>query len=337
MEVKWLIDKKYQIYYYLRVARRIQYGFYQNIRAMILPYNHPQAWYFPDYSLFENKEFSRRLEALGDGTNLEVSDQLLISLIEEKFDLYPTEKEIQKVKANFEKIEPKLETALTQIFRNFHQVKSLSIIPTKFGTGSSYFRETDSEGKHHIGVTCRLDKGYDVIINSIVSILIQIEQTYDDKQLNNWIARKSISDFIMFHTKLKDLLSEDTKLSGVMQFIEEYKGDLAEESAAYLRKLGYPLPGSFSYTENSIHFNKEPLKGLENKEIDILKKLIDKRGEIISFEEVGDVYWGKDSPDKFSLYSIAKIIEKIRKSFRENNIPERCLQTVRKRGYLLYD
>ncbi len=335
MQINWLFDKKYIAYYYIRQAKQIQAGFFQRIRALILPNLHPDAWYFPDYGLFKDQQFTHKLDQLTSPGELRIEDHELVDQVLQMLDLFVTESEIIEDKDQFQQIFPKVLEFTKSFFPHQDTITILNIIPTKFGTGSSYYKHKTADG-YEAFITYRIDKKYSFAIKSFISLMVTIEKEFNDDKFDDWTARKSISDFIFNNTSLKQYFPE-LESSGALEFLEEYKGEIAEQSAKYLSQLGYPLPKSFSYKDNTIFFNEEPLQELENKEIDILKHLIEHRSQICSFQEIGDIYWGEDAQDKYSLEALAKLIEKIRKSFQKNNIPTRCLQTVRKRGYLLYD
>jgi hypothetical protein len=335
MQINWLFDKKFTANYYIRQAQQIHAGFFQNIRALILPRLHPDAWFFPDYGFFKDQDFLKHLEKLNHNFNLVVNDQSLVDKVTQKLDLFVNELDITEDKKSFDQIFPKITEFTKAFFLNIDSVYNLNIIPVRFGTGSSYYYQLNEKG-YEIYITYRIDKKYTFIIKSFISVMVKIEKEFNDDKFDEWTARKTISDFLFNNTALKQYFPE-TENNGAIEFLEEYKGEIAQESAKYLAELGHPLPKSFSYKNDTIYFNSEPLQDLENKEIEVLKYLIDHRSQICSFEQIGDIYWGDQAQDKYSLEALAKLIEKIRKSFQRNNIPVRCLQTVRKKGYLLYD
>ncbi len=99
----------------------------------------------------------------------------------------------------------------------------------------------------------------------------------------------------------------------------------------------FNIAGLISFGKNNIYFNSKALLDLQQKEIEILKLLIDKKSIVVSFDEIAQTYWKDAWQEKFSLSAIAKIIEKIRKSLLRNEIKFEVIGTVRKRGYILYD
>jgi hypothetical protein len=332
MNIHWSLSKEDQVTYYLIQARRIQKGFFQRIRAVVLPYLHNDAWYFPDYALFENGAFKKKLESV-NYDQFEANDDELRAIVLEKFDFYIQKADIEKDTVSFENDQEKFFAICEEFLPSFNSIKKLTIVPTKFGTGSSYF--TDKKDPTQITITYRLDRGYQRVFQSVLSILVQNALSKDDTVLSEWKERKGISDFLVAHTAFSEFFEEAQKHK-TLEFLEDYKGELLEESASYFAKMGYPIASSLSYSGDSIMFNGKPIVGLTNKEIDVLKLLIDKRSQIVSFDEVGDIYW-KDNPDKFSLASLAKVIEKLRNTLEQNGIPESYIRTVRKRGYLLFD
>lgn len=335
--MSWELDPKFQIYYYIAQAKKVENGFFQNIRAIILPYLHEREWFLPDYALFSNKDFVYRLSLIRASSKIVNTDTVLYNYVQEKLDLYVIEEDLQAKREELEKVIHKLLQFIKATFPVSDRVKHIHIIPTKFGTGGSFFEEVNDDGSLELFITHRIDCSIDYLAKSIISGFVFSEESGDYSIYNNWMLRVGVIDFMFSHTRIRDLFPDADKLS-VTGFLKEYKGYLAIESAQYYSRMGFPIKSCFSYLENTIVYNDNPLFGLDNKEIEVMKKLIDEHSRIVSFEDIAKVYWGEENwLDKFSLYSLAKVIEKLRKSMQRNNIPEHILMTVRKRGYLLYD
>lgn len=64
----------------------------------------------------------------------------------------------------------------------------------------------------------------------------------------------------------------------------------------------------------------------------ILLFLITNRQKIVSFDEIADLIWGKDSYDKFSEYALTKTIQRLREKISSMDVFPQIIQTVRKRG-----
>jgi DNA-binding winged helix-turn-helix (wHTH) protein len=334
MDITWSLDPIDQYTYYLKMARQIQKGLYQRVRAIILPYPRADAWYFPDLKLFESTEFKEKLPSI-NVTDFNCDDQTLINLVSSTHLEIPTEKEFQSDQVQFNKLIDDFLYKCELFFPDFKRIKKLKIIPTKFGTGSSYYRSKKDSDSVELTITYRIDKHYTFIFRSLLSSIVEIEAFFDHEDLLGWRVRKGIADFLTFNTTFRTVFPNEHN-NPVLEFIDEYKGDIILESAKYYAQMGYPLTSCFSYKENTIFYNSDPVLGLSNKEIDIMKGLIDQKSQLITFDKLGEIYWGKNE-DKFSLAALAKVIEKLRNSLEINGIPNSYIRTIRKQGYLLYD
>lgn len=334
MKVSWSRDREDQLMYYANQSAKVAQGFFQRIRAVIVPYLHESGWYLPDYDLFENSEFIHHVSLLGVDTFF-VTNKQLLSIIDARFDLDISDEEINYEKSAFEKNFDSFLILLEQFFPVVSKISELKIVPTKFGTGSSYFWDTRNEKEIRLIITFRLDYGYQYALRGMISAIVWYLTKQDGEHLELWRIRTGIGSFLSAHTSFGKFFDDESKQS-TLTFTDGYKGELLEDCTAYYQKMGYPLTSAFSYSDNTIFFNNKPLLGLTNKEIDIMMLLIDKKSQIVTFDEVGDVYW-KDDPDSFSLYALAKVIEKLRTTLQNNGVPQAFIRTVRKRGYLLFD
>jgi hypothetical protein len=331
MEIKWSNDRKHQIEYYVHQAKNVKNELFQKMRAIVLPYLHPDAWYLPDYDLFKNKEFRRRLENIRQDW-FEITDIRLLEMVEEKFDQYIDQINEQDQEM-FEREAREFLAICQELLPVVKKVNSLTVIPTKFGTGASHFMNKNESGVN-LTVTYRLDKGYVYALRGLLSVLVQLTMEDDDTNINNWRLRIGVADFLAFDTVFNKFF--EGKMNRTLQFIDEYKGELIEDAITYFAKMGYPLESMFKAEKEGILFNNKPIIGLSNKEIEVLELLIDRKRQIVTFDQLGEMYW-KNEPDKFSLQALAKLIEKLRRSLEKNGINESYIRTVRKRGYLLFD
>jgi len=331
MEIEWKFDQPTQASYYIHQAKNIESGLFQNMRAVVLPYLHPDAWYLPNYNLFKNTEFVQKLHTV-DQDYFKIEDTQLVELVKDVSGLQINEQDIAKDREVIDQMHEEF-FELVQLFFPHVSIKKLTIIPTKIGTGSSFY--LDKEDSSHLLITYRLDKGCELVFQSVLTLLVKERLTKDTQSIDLWKTELTVSDFLATKSVFSKFLKGDFE-HNTLTFLKRYKGNMVAESASYFAKMGYPIASSFSYTGHSIVFNGKPIVGLSNKEIDVLKLLIDRRSHIVSFDEVGDIYW-KNDPDKFSLASLAKVVEKLRNTLEQNGISESYIRTVRKRGYLLFD
>lgn len=336
MKLTWSADPEYQYLYYMRVARQIHLGFYQNIRAVVLPYPHKLAYCFPELELFRDREFISELEQYTSEKDWRDIKRPIVEKVKDRFpaELLVKKQDFELDKLNFEKIAGKFEEYIDFLFTKIDQPEEIIIIPTKFGTNGSFLQSAD---KKTFFVTYRLDFGWATVIQGILGRYVTSSMVIDQNNAELWGKRQAIIDFLVTNSKISELF-EGHEITRTLDFINTYKGGIYEESAEYFKKLGYPIKSCFFYERDTILYANEPVLYLEAKEIEIFKLLIDNRDRIVDFDTIAKKYWGEQEwLDKFSFTSISKVIENIRKKLALNNIPNKFIITVRKKGYMLYD
>ena len=101
--------------------------------------------------------------------------------------------------------------------------------------------------------------------------------------------------------------------------------ELLTKSNKYLEKLGFKAK-SIQIDPNSKVFSIQESK--------LITKLTQNKNTVVTFDEVADCLWGEQSDEKFSLESMAKVIENIRRKIREQGINKEVIFTKRGRGYV---
>ena len=65
----------------------------------------------------------------------------------------------------------------------------------------------------------------------------------------------------------------------------------------------------------------------------MLVTLIEKQGEIVTYDEISEILFKTE--EEYSLYAISKTIQRLRDKLEKNGISGNLIQTLRKKGYLL--
>lgn len=87
---------------------------------------------------------------------------------------------------------------------------------------------------------------------------------------------------------------------------------------------------------NQIYFGMSSCSDLFTlQEFKLLTHLIQHPGKVVSRDEVAEVLWGKDSFDKYSDWTIDKIVSTVRKKLDEIGYPSEKMVTLKKRGISL--
>jgi len=74
---------------------------------------------------------------------------------------------------------------------------------------------------------------------------------------------------------------------------------------------------------------------LSPQERQVLKKLAEKPGKIITHDQLAKILWRQKADEKFSLWAITKIVEKIRRKIRLLGINHQLIITIYGKGYQL--
>jgi DNA-binding winged helix-turn-helix (wHTH) protein len=97
------------------------------------------------------------------------------------------------------------------------------------------------------------------------------------------------------------------------------------ESSQYLKSLGF---GSHQSLAEFSHID------FSHQEKVFLNTLLEKSNEIVSFNNMANSLWQDQADEKYSLYSMAKIAQKVRQKLKDNGINRTLVYTLRKQGYL---
>ncbi len=336
MKIEVSFDPKYQIQLYINNAKDISNGFFSRTRAVVLPYDNGKDWYFPDYKLFKEKEYVNHLSRYDDHDFLNI-DEVLFEKTKEVFDLYPKEEGFKEEIGIIERDKEEFLKSFETIF-DLSIVEKIVLIPSLFGTNGTFNRTKLSNGKYILFASFKKSRTSSIPAALIGAYLIVVTELYPSKSFFTFVQTQSIISFLDKHSKLSRFFkSKNGKVQNTIDLLNEDRGKYVLESAKYMKELGIEIGNNFTYDEQGVYFNGKFLKGLQKKESDILKLLIDNSSKIVTFDMIADTYWKDQVDEKFSIYSISKIIEKIRKSLSENGIKVSVISTVRKRGYMLLD
>lgn len=105
-------------------------------------------------------------------------------------------------------------------------------------------------------------------------------------------------------------------------FHEFIKSQIPSEKLLYDEKNNQIFLGAFACTNT---FTLQEFK--------LMVHLLKNEGKVISRDEIGQIIWGRNYLDKYSDYSIDKLISSIRKKLEDINFPPYKLTTLKKRGF----
>ncbi|MBP7768758.1 helix-turn-helix domain-containing protein [Candidatus Woesebacteria bacterium] len=315
---------------YIQTCKSLQTGFFQNIRAIVLPYITSDGWYLPETSHLLKREFWNTLEKLDDQTIMsrdfpflkEVSTELPMAASQEQQVM-----EFEKIKS----IWSNYSATLLSFFNPSTSITTVYCVPTTVGTFASFYLNHDT---HTLTIWYRIDKGIEHFFHMVIAGVLQACQDFDENNITEWQLRQKMADFIVEHSALHTILPMTTN---TLDFLNEGNANLVAQSTEYYQKLGFPVTSLFTVTTQGLTYQDKLLIGLTDSEKAVLELLIKHHGQLVSFDDCAVACWQDSAHSSFSLQAIAKVIQRIREKLRKNGIIFDPIFTVRKNGYILYD
>lgn len=330
---RWERSKRTEAKRILQTAHQIAVYFYQINGFLVVPHtvnstNQHHTVIFPDI------EFTNIHNFWNLAKRINVDDPIVApqDLLEEIAKLLPYKtfplSHLQNAWGKLE--EPVLKTIFDLIPDTKEILQTITIFPSQFGTKSSFNLPTIENP--HMEIYLRYDSS---IVNVAEAILTALTRDSITNVLKGtWAESEIIADWLITQSKLKDVLKDYIHLFQPTISItrDNQQTQLKTINDDFLKNLGFfPHHSLLSLQNESIYFNSQLLTGLTEKEHDVLKKLVEK-GRVTTDEVAGILF---TSEDNFSLYAIAKFIQRLRKKLELNGLTGSYIQTIRGYGYSL--
>jgi len=173
----------------------------------------------------------------------------------------------------------------------------------------------------------------DVALCQLAGMIINKLLYFDRQSLGvTWTKREALMDFVMTRPVMRKLFPD---FEPVYSSLLRIAPSIRSESENYVRSLGLVLPKQVLEVKGGKIWVKgkyEP-KMFGKKEGVILKKLIGRRGDLVSYDELADSIWGEGEFKSF--WALAKLVERLRKTLGVMGIDPARIESVRGQGYLL--
>lgn len=309
-------------------ARQINSFFFQKNNFLVLPVKTPfkNTVYFPD--LPYTKKFWRLIKGVvvkKSGKQLGVANLFTKDLLAEAQKIVSGENLLSKSN-------PKAITFLQDLLISLKRsaifdkeialLEKIIILPLTFGTTSSFsFREVGT--KVILVMTIRDDYPISELGRSLIkSLLLVRDQKY---RWHNFTERETIANFLI-ETYFPNLINEPLITNA---------SHLKTISNRFLTKLGFKNKTKVAVTNEKLLVNgKNATKNLSYQEQTLLRLLIENNGKTVSYDQIAQTIWGNDFEQKFSLWAITKLKQKVNQKL-EILGAKNAITTTRNEGYSL--
>lgn len=300
---------------YVAAARHISEYFYQNHRFYVLNYL-PEK--FRDRVVFFPRTLSIS-ELIEEGAK--TFEQLLL-------------KRISKYSYYFDKRVESLESEIKLITNPFNELcyqkigktisKDIVIEPIFVGSVGTYKFCDD-----YISIRPRFDRSLPQMMALTVNALVhhQLHGTSPITSDTDWRHKQAQAAKIFHSTEFKRLFQDVSEMNYILS--ANTAGILAKESYTYLTDLGYGIKSQLPNPIDRLN--------LTSQERLLLELLIKNKPNVVSIDTIATTLWTDALEEKFSLYAITKLIERLRIKLKKAGINQQLIHAQRGIGYFLYD
>lgn len=234
--------------------------------------------------------------------------------------------DMAELKGDWEQNNQRVLSALKQNLPTLAFPHKLNIYPTHFGTISSFNHSQD-------GVTTLFLRKDATIYDLVEGVISSLLRPVHIQQGLSWTESEAVIDHILLYSPLSTLLKEirDIREAGTLPALLQKEGRV---STSFLAQIGAPgQTHSFSTKEEVVLLDGAPLHHLTAREAQVLCKLIELRGQTLTYDNLADLIF--ESEDEFSLTTISKTIERLRQHLEQNGVSSSVIKTERGLGYYL--
>lgn len=214
-----------------------------------------------------------------------------------------------------------------------NKINSITIVPTYFGTSVSF--NAPHTFPTDLYIALRVDMGIHEITEAILSSLIRIDAYNNFHAV--WQEVEFFVDYLIIRSPLNELLNKINNkkyLGTITDTRSSINNNTLKESNLFLAEIGAPtFDHPFDVNDDKVLYNNTEIKHLTSRELEILKILIDQSPELVSYDDLSDAIF--ESDEQYSLYTISKVIERLRKKLDNQGISSSYLVTSRNQGYYL--
>lgn len=223
---------------------------------------------------------------------------------------------------------------LSDFFPIENHIETINIYLRSSGTICSYKRLRNK--------TCHIEPRLDAKITDVVFCLVCsfIHEFYEsfmelNKGLITWEEKQRMAEFVVTKSKLKKIIGEYVSINQLLDR-KIYLPDTSviNDSNHIYEIFGYPIVSEVKSKNGKVYANGVQMENLTEQEEDVLKLLVKDKGTIVSYDELADIIWRKDSYTKFSIQAIQKTVERLRKKLDYYGVTPTLITNKMGQGYI---
>ncbi|KKR05513.1 MAG: hypothetical protein UT34_C0002G0020 [candidate division WS6 bacterium GW2011_GWF2_39_15] len=205
------------------------------------------------------------------------------------------------------------------------RIKNIEVWITHIGSGGRAFTEMGDNSR--IVVIMRKD----MILQQIFSLVIMEVLPYIGyKESYTWEETTAIREWLVESTVLNKYFPVHTPMLDSLRERKQQAKYLLD-SDKYLQEIG--IKGYVKILNNEVLVDNTKIV-LGEKETLLFSLLLSRKGGLVDYDIIFKEVWGSNI-EKFSLYAITKLVERIRKKLLNAGISEDIIHTYKGKGYYI--
>ncbi|MBP9759071.1 helix-turn-helix domain-containing protein [Candidatus Dojkabacteria bacterium] len=340
MKIKWVYEKSNDIYRLNYTFSRIFGGFYINRGIPLMPLNvnteEKKVVKLPDCEFGELVKYRDRFALLSNDKY-----KIFTKIDKEIYDIFSAIsndglgfESVYLIEKRFNEIQVEFEKFCTQFFANINLDDiEITVYPTHFGTQSSYDILLPNETNFNIFF--RNDSSLEDLVSVILSALFyyNLQENY----LASWMESQTLIYWLLQETSLTKVLGLDKsklKESMVYKIKNGYSKQVRDISDKVNSQLCLNLKQiRLELIQDKIYKDGKEVIGLVEWEKNVLKYFLNNQDRIIEYNQISDILNIQD--EDYSLWAIAKRIQRLRDKMDMLGLGGYVIQNVRGKGFML--
>lgn len=343
MKIYWENSNESEVRRIVHTAHQMVIGFYRLHGFTVLPYSQKQIdingnfVFLPEIDYQSIPRFWEKVKSVDAyHMSFEIDEKIMVGL-----SVALGELSVDKPKISLNnKIWNELESEFFEATELFipglkDKIDEIFVYPTAFGTKCSFSVPTDGERKLIVYLRYDQDTVYG-LAEAILSALTR-ESVYK-KLEGSWAESEMLVDWLITESSIGKVLNKYHDLNHYFPTIKNIRfkqqANLLKQSDEFYHKLGLPsFEKPFKLFEGKPTIFGKTISNLSPHEDLVLIKLIENENKLTTIDEIGGII--AKNEDDFSLYAIAKTIQRIRDKIEGQGLSGSFIQTMRGKGYML--